>query len=272
MLKAILNKAEYEVLSPELKKEYKAGTEELKDSFILDVENVSTTFGAVYALENVAGLKSALASERENAKKLKKIAESVEGLDLDEAKSAMKKLKDMKDWTPEQKVQEQIAAVQKQLTDKFGKELKEKETKLTSVTSQLEKTLVDNEAIKALGEHKGSVDLLLPHIRMKTKITEKDGKLIVEVIGKDGVPRISNKSGSTDPMSIGELVAEMKTDETFSRAFDGARASGSGASGGGRTNGSGQYVLSSSDARDPQKYRAAKEAAEKAGASLQIEE
>jgi len=270
MLKAILSKDAHGALAPELQSEYKAGAEDLAGMFVLDVESCSLDGGATYSLENVSGLKSALSSEREASKKYKKIAENFEGLDATEVKAALKKVDEIKGWDSDKKVQETIAAREKQLTEKHTKEMMTEKEAVKKYKSQLEKSLVDNEAIKALNEHKGSVNLLLPHIRSFTRITEKDGQLGVEVVGRDGIPRISTKSGSTDQMSISELVAELKTDKEFSRAFEGTNASGSGSVGGVGGGKGGLFAISAADAKSPSKYQAAKAEAEKAGQPLSI--
>uniref|UniRef100_A0AAU7VGG7 Minor structural protein n=1 Tax=Dinoroseobacter phage vB_DshS_R26L TaxID=3161158 RepID=A0AAU7VGG7_9CAUD len=86
-----------------------------------------------------------------------------------------------------------------------------------------------------------------------------DGSLIPE----NGSGTIYGKDGKT-PMSPAEWLETMK--ETAPHWFP---APVGGGAGGGNNRG-GAHTLSRADARDPSKYRAAKEAAEKAGVSLQI--
>ena len=79
--------------------------------------------------------------------------------------------------------------------------------------------------------------------------------------------------GKGNAMSIEQLVEKMKSSEVYARAFDGSGAKGSGATNGGGgsgAKGSGSFKISSTDAKDTSKYRAAREAAEKAGQPLEI--
>lgn len=88
----------------------------------------------------------------------------------------------------------------------------------------------------------------------------EDGKLIAEedgrtAFGKDGVT----------PLTPAEWLETMK--EKAPHWFPAPQGGGAG---GGSGKGGGAHTISRADARDPQKYRAAKEAAEKAGSTLQI--
>lgn len=99
---------------------------------------------------------------------------------------------------------------------------KEIEAKDTALNSHL----VGDVATRALAEAKGSVDLLLPHVKTHCKVVQDDGKYVVRVVDTQGDFR-SNGSGGF--MGVTELVAEMKGQESFARAFDSEAPSGSGA-------------------------------------------
>lgn len=65
-----------------------------------------------------------------------------------------------------------------------------------------------------------SSDVLVPHIMQQIKITETNGAYSHEVINKDtNVGRVNSKG---KPMTIRELVQEMKTQESFVTFFDDA--------------------------------------------------
>jgi hypothetical protein len=94
--------------------------------------------------------------------------------------------------------------------------------------------LVDNEATAALVREKGSAELLLPIVRQAVKVAEQDGKFGVYVVDGTGDRRYSGVTG--EPMSIAELVVEMKADKRFARAFDAEAPAGGGmAPGSGKT-------------------------------------
>ena len=265
-LQAIIKDETYSGLSDDLKKEYK---KQQDGTYLLDVTPVGD-----FALENVRGLKSALASERSQREAAETKIKGFEGLDVDKAREALRKVEDMANWKPEDKVKEQIEAIKTQLTEKHKAELDKKDQQNQNLVKQLEKVMIDAEAVKAIAELKGSAPLLLPHVRGMTRMrAADDGHFLVEVVGTDGNARISPATNSTSPMTIAELIKELKTQDTFAPAFDGSGASGSGATGSGtaRTK-SGNHVLSYEEAKDPNKYRAAKEAASKAGVQLEIQE
>ena len=193
-------------------------------------------------------------------------------MDADEARNALSKMSEVANWTPEDKVREQIEAQAKQLTARHSQETEKLTSELDGIKSQLQETLIRNSAIEAITAHKGNVNLLLPHIEAQTRMEFVDGKFVAQVIDENGVPRVSMATGSTDNMSIDELVSSMKSNESYMPAFAGSGATGSGATGsstGSVQNGTRQ--MSWQEAHDPQAYRAAKEAANNAGSDLVIQ-
>lgn len=266
MLAAKIDKAKFDALSDDLKKEYKLQGD---GSYLLDVNPVDG-----FALENTEGLRTALSKERTNREAAERKLDAFKDLDPVKAKEAIGKVAEMANWKPEDKIREQIAAVTQQLADKHTGEKTKLEERLTKLTRQLEKVLIDAEAATAIAEQKGSATLLLPHVRATSRMRQTDtGEFVVEILDDKGNVRLSPKPGSTAPMTIAELVGSMKTQTDFAQAFAGSGASGSGASGGGSgggAGGTGQHTISAVDAKDVNKYRVAKEAAEKAHVQLVI--
>jgi hypothetical protein len=274
MLKARVTKDEFGALPEGVREHY---AEQEGGEFLLGVEGVGD-----WKLENVGSLRRALQTERTARSKLDQTLKSFEGIDPDAARTALDKMNEIADWDPEQKLAEAKKAYEKKLSDHFEgqrKQLVEKHTtekteieaKLQGLHDQLSKTLIDAAASRAIGEAKGSVDLLIHPIKDRTRVRQNDqGRYVVEVLDSDGSVRLSNKSGSTDPMTIDELVAEMKRDTRYARAFDGSGASGSGAGGSGVSGAGGKFTLTESEARDVSTYRRAREAAEKAGQPLEV--
>lgn len=118
-----------------------------------------------------------------------------------------------------------------QMEGNFNKSLEEKDGVIGRYRSALEKNLIDAAATSAIAELKGVPALLLPHIRDRVKVEEKDGEFSVVVLDED---RKTPKLNATNqPMSIKELVAAMREDETFGRAFEAPGGSGGGGQGGG---------------------------------------
>ena len=192
--------------------------------FMLDVTPVEG-----YTLEKVDGLRSALSKERQNVTTLKEQVSGLDGLDLAEAREAMKQVEKMKDWTPEEEVKQKMAAQIQQIETKFNKDLGIKDTAIATLVSQLETTLVDNAVRSALSSHemvKGGSDLIMPHIKKFIKLTEVDGNKVPQILNENGEPRISQETGATGPMGIPEFITTLKDHEACSLVFKGTGANG----------------------------------------------
>ena len=222
-LKAILDNLDG--LVEDVAKEYKKRDD---GKFVLDVTSVDGL-----ELAEVSKLQSALSKERENNRKSAELLKQFENLDPAKAREAITKVEEMANWTPEQKVNEQIEAVKASIIEAHGKEKAKLEEKLAKLTKSLEEAKIVSVATQALAEQKGSVRLLMPHVRQQTRLREVDGNFIVEVLGADSNPRLTGSDGH--PMTITELVAEMKTQNDFASAFEGTGATGSGAGPSGTT-------------------------------------
>lgn len=131
----------------------------------------------------------------------------------------------------EQQLKDQNAQREKQLVDKHQKEIDDRESRIKSLSDALEAKLVDAEAIAALSKHTKAVNLLMPHVKSRIKVVDEDGKFVARVIDEKGNPRIGDAQGT--PMTIEQLVEEMKASDDYLRAFDANTAGGGGASNGG---------------------------------------
>ncbi len=93
-----------------------------------------------------------------------------------------------------------------------------KDGELTEMRSALSKHLISDAASRALAEHKGSIDLLLPHVLSSCRMVRKEnGEYSVTVLDAQGDARLDSAGGF---MGVSGLVAEMKTQEKFGRAFE----------------------------------------------------
>lgn len=88
---------------------------------------------------------------------------------------------------------------------------------------------VDAEIARVLNQPstRGSVDLLGPAFRERTKVRMQDGRYQLIVPDSSGQPRFKDSQGTL--MGIDDVAAELKADTRFSRAFQPAQGSGSGA-------------------------------------------
>ena len=238
MLRAILD--DVNGLPKELMEHYT----ERDGRYVLAVEAVEG-----YGLENTGGLRSALEKERQRAKELdkqaKELASRYDGLDADQARDALKKIAELGDdadvktkvnaaiENERKEMARKIEAEKRDLMAKYETDVKALSSHRTKLEAALHDALLKRSAMEALAAEGGDVDLLLPHTLQHLRVAEEGDSFAVHVVNSEGTPRISTTPGSQGPMSVKELVAEMKADKRFLRAFE---ASGSSGSGGGRPN------------------------------------
>jgi len=280
-LKAIANKEEYDRLGTDVQTHY---TPDVDD---VDVFRLGVTPVEGIELASVTNLRSALQKERSSAENFKKALGLFDGVTADQARTAISELEALKTDGGTNRTRDEIRSeletsyskkfdVDKEtLTKKYTTDIESKDNTIGTLTRQLEKHLIENSAISAITEAEGSPDLLLPLIAQKAKVIPLDnGNLGIRIFGDDDIERLSPKAGSTNPMSIVELVAEMKADSKLGRAFKASGTSGSGAtssSSGFSSSGQGEIRLTREAAKNPANYRAAKEQAEKTGKDLVID-
>lgn len=220
--------------------------------------------------DEVRGLVTTLKTLRGEIKSLK---ENFRGIDPEEYQ-ALKEAQEKIDLE-RQKQAGDWEARERALTEKFGKEIAGREQSISTLQSALERQLIDNVAkdalIAARAKKIGGIQLLMPHIKQRVRVAKADsGDFRVEVLGDDGEPKISSQKGSTAPMSILELVEEMRESDEFMGCFEADGTSGSGSSG--EAGHGGAVVRTREQLRDPATYdKAMKEAAER-GVELQIKE
>lgn len=122
-------------------------------------------------------------------------------------------------------VAKQIEGVKAGLTEAHKKELEKHQTRAQALQGQLYGLMVENEATAAVAELKGVPELLLPFIKAQVSVAEEDGRLTVQVKDAKGEVRY----GATgQPMTIKELVAEMKAQEKYGRLFESEAPAGGG--------------------------------------------
>lgn len=235
---ARINKEAFDALIPELQSEYKSDGD--TGEFIPDIQGVDG-----FQLANVSELQNALQLERRKASAAEKALKKFNGPDgkpLDAAKvqAALAKMTEIDAWDPDDKLREHKEAFEQQTQDKAEKEreqliekhdqeMADLKTENGTLDKQLDVTLRKNSAITSINKHGGSVRGLLPVIMEATRVVKQDdGKRVVEVIGENGLARLSPTSGKKGTMDIDELVIECKSDKELFPLFKASGASGSG--------------------------------------------
>lgn len=214
------------------------------------------------ALEDVGGLKTTLATLREENGQHVSRTKAFEGLDPAAARKALADVDKMKTWSDDEKVARQIAANAEQLEKKHKGELEPLQAKTQLLVSQLDDELGKNRAaacLKAAGATKTGLELLLPHVTARIKAKDgPDGKRIAVVVDANGTPQVTNRPGSNDPMSVEELVASFKKEHPGQ--FEGSGATGSGAPGTGSSGQGGSNTTVDPNASPTERLRQARAA------------
>lgn len=99
------------------------------------------------------------------------------------------------------------------------------------LTGQLYKRIVTSDALAELATAKAiAPEVLMPHVASQVRVEEKDGELIALVVTPGtGDQRYSGTTGS--PMTIKELVAELKGQDRYKPFFEGEAKRGAGTPG-----------------------------------------
>lgn len=259
-LKAILSKDDHAKLAPALQGEYT----EKDGKFFLSVETVDG-----YGIDDVARVKGALEKERNLRESAEKKLQAFSDIDPAKAREALGKLDEIAKWNPDEKTREAVAAQIKKQEEAFTAKLSEATKRGDLFEKKFRDTLIRNEAMAAIAQTGGNVDLLSPIVMGRLGVLSENGSDAVVVLGDDGSPRISGKPGNLGRMSVAEYVSSMAEDKRFAAAFAGSGPTGAGSRPAGGASG-GAVRLSLADARDAGKYAAARAQAEKSGVPLEI--
>lgn len=264
-MKGIVTKEEHGALKPDVQAEYTARED---GRFYVKIDPVDG-----FEFQNISGLRSSLDKEKANFAAASLQLSEFSGLSPARAREAIEKMNQMSTWSPEKKVQEQIASVQAAMTEAHSVEIKPLKDKLGKLRGQLEREVLHSAAVAACVKHEADVDLILPHVLSAIRVEElPDGTIAPRVYNDQGTVRYSMREGQSGlPMPIEELVGTMKTQTKYKPLFKGLGQAGSGAMTPGRAGSSnGNFVLTSEEARDPVKYRKTRDAAEKAGSQVEV--
>ncbi len=120
----------------------------------------------------------------------------------------------------------ELQRLREEMTKANQTALAERESAIQGLRDQLFTQMVDSEAVRAISEQRGISELLMPFVRQQVNAVDEDGQLRVYVVDENGDRRYSGTSGN--PMSISELVTEMKGNAKYGRLFDSEAPRGTG--------------------------------------------
>lgn len=124
-------------------------------------------------------------------------------------------------------MQRQLEKIKKELAEAHSTDLQGKDSRIQALTGQLHNILVVAEAKSALADA-GAVDsaLVMPFVQSQVRVEEKDGAFSVNVLDDAKDIRYSGVTGA--PMTINELVSEMKSAEKYGPLFKSEAPAGGG--------------------------------------------
>ncbi len=182
--------------------------------------------------DDVRGLKTALAKERENVRTAtaaaKDSTDKLGQVDLDKYNALLEQ--DANRAEAEARKAGEWDKLKQQMTDAQHKALAEKDTVTNKYKSALERNLIDKEAALVCQALDGNAALLLPHIRAQVQVTEVGDEFVTRVVDAAGTPRINGEGAF---LGLKDLVGEMRDQETYQGAFKGSKQSGGGTPPGG---------------------------------------
>jgi hypothetical protein len=194
------------------------------ETFVLDSENG----GVKSAISAITGLNQALRAARAEVKN------KVAGPDMTPLKEfgatpeeIANKFKETVTGLQEQIKGVNVGKIKEDLATEWTGKLTAEQKKAQLLEQHLYNELVESRATAAIAGEKGDVELLLPFVRKSIKASvTSDGKYNVQVVDAAGDVRYSGVTGS--PMSIKELVTEMKGNDKYGKLFSSEAPSGSG--------------------------------------------
>lgn len=184
----------------------------------------------VDGIEDTGGLKTALQKERADRAAYEKQVKAWQG--LGKSPDEIKELLAAQTKAEEDKLNKagEWDKLRAQMNEKHQADLKVKDETIGQMRKRLQAELVDAKAVSAIASAKGVPDLLLPHVQRFTKV---DDDFNVVVVDAKGDPRVNGKG---EPLTIADLVSEMRASEVYGRAFEASGNTGGGtrpANGGG---------------------------------------
>ena len=132
----------------------------------------------------------------------------------------------------ERKAAEAIAAstdaeqVREAMSAKIAELTEKSEGRVSALTGQLDKLLLEQSAHRALDEHGFIADLAMPHVKARVEMREIEGQRVAVVLDDNGGPRV-NDDGTY--MGVSALVESMKGNEKFQALQRPTAANGGGA-------------------------------------------
>lgn len=175
-------------------------------------------------IEKITRNRDEILGEKKGLKSVEEMLKET-GLKPDQIKQILKERKE----AAEKKALEagEFDKVRQQIVEQHTVELSKRDAREQSLVGTISELMLDNKATEAITKQKGSIKLLLPVVKARSQVKEVDGKFVLVVTDERGTPQV--RGTKSEPMTLDQLVEELKADKEYAGAFDGTGASGSGA-------------------------------------------
>lgn len=120
-----------------------------------------------------------------------------------------------------------LEKVREEMSRKHSAELASKDEEISKRDHALAKHLINDVATREIAAAKGNVKVLLTHVKNHCKVVQtEEGEYAVRVLDSAGDVRYN---GAGEPMSVANLVTEIKEDKDFAGNFESETRRGTGA-------------------------------------------
>lgn len=193
--------------------------------YVLDVEPVEG-----YALEDVAGLKKVVSELQAKNQRQRDALKAWSELKPDEVRASLEELEALRLAGADQKAKfaEQVKAHESRIESKYKAQLEEATARANSATQRLRDEMVDRHLAEAISATQGYDHFLRPALRERVKVVDEEGEMHVRVFDGDDVKLAFPKGMTPRPMTVREFVEDLRSDEKWANAFQGAAVGGSG--------------------------------------------
>lgn len=188
--------------------------------------------GVKAAISAITGLNKALVASRAEARDAKSRKVDLSALeafgdtsDLSALAASINERIEEASKSKNADVESKVTKIKQDLSAAHTAELEKMSKRNEALRNQLYTNMVESAAVKALADA-GAIDadLVLPMIKTRVGVSEEEGRYQVRILDESGDPRYSGATG--EPMSITELVMEMKGQERFGPLFKSEKKSG----------------------------------------------
>lgn len=122
-------------------------------------------------------------------------------------------------------LQKKLEKQRKELERKYQADLEAERSKIASMESKIQETVLLGQARETITKYEGAPDLLLDVVRKATKVVEQDGGYKVTVVDEDGDPRFNNRG---EYMTLDDFVQDLRNHDTYGLAFKAPKRQGAG--------------------------------------------